>query len=117
MKEPLLSIQIGQNRVEQRGPLDDRLLDRCPFPRVDDEWNRIHWPGIFRAVEKVANVIGDALGLDQLLPALPAAAEVIKSHSADFDKKLSPVSPRKPGGQESLIPVTSLRNVPEAILV
>ena len=70
MKEPLLSVKIRQNRVEQRGPLDDRLFDRGPFPCVDDEGNRIHRPGIFAAVGKVADVIGDALGLDQLLPAL-----------------------------------------------
>src|SRR5438093_2711513 len=99
MNEPPVSVSIRRNRVELGCALDDRLFDRSPFPRVDDEGNRIHRPGILAAVGKVANVIGNAFRLDQLLAALPAAAEVTEAHSADFKKKLSPVPSRKPGGQ------------------
>src|SRR6267143_1404032 len=97
MKQALRTVEIAQNGIEQSSPLGDCLFDGCPSPRVDGEGDRIHWPGILTAVRKVANVVCDALGLDQLLAGLRSTAELIKAHPAEFHEKLSPVTTRKTG--------------------
>ena len=110
MQEPLRSIQIRENRIEQRRPLDRRLLDPRPLGNREDERNRIHRPGIFAAVGKT-EVIGDALRLYQLLPAFPPAAQLLKAQPADFRIKFAPVPAWYTRRSESFVPVTRHRGV------
>ena len=90
MQEPLWPVQIGENRIEQRRTLDRRLFDSCPLGSSEDERNRIHRPGILASVGET-EVIGDALRLYQLLPALPAAAQLLQAQSTNFRIKFAPV--------------------------
>ena len=86
VQQALRSVQIDQNGVEEGRTLDYRLFNRCPFSRIDDKRNGIHWPGIFASFRQAADVVGDALRLDQLLAGLPAAAELTEAHPAEFYK-------------------------------
>ena len=95
MKKALLAVEVGEDRIEQRCSLNDGLLNGCPFPATDHQRNGIHRPRILTPICKVADVICDALRLDELLAGLPAPAELTKTHPADFDEKFPPMTPWK----------------------
>ena len=115
MKQALRTVKIDQNGIEQCSPLGDCLFDRVPFPRVNGERDRIHWPGILTAIRKVADVVRDALGLDQLPAGLCSTAELIKAHAAEFNERLSPVTARKTGRHEGFVPIAFLGEILQLI--
>src|SRR5262245_5653051 len=98
-KQTLFAIEVGENCSEEQGTLDNRSFDEIPFFGADDERNRIHRPEIFIAIGKIAEVVCHALRLDQLLSALPSAAEVTEPHSTNFKDKFPPVPARYSGSQ------------------
>ena len=55
--------------------------------RVDDQRNRIHRPGALLALRIAADVVGDAVGLDELLAGLPAAAELAEAHARRWRRR------------------------------
>ena len=116
VNELLLSVQVRKDGVEQRGALDRGAFDRGPFIRFDEQRNRIHRPRVLAAVGKVPAVVRDSLRLDQLLAALPPAAEFAKPHAPDFDEESSPMTARKPRRQQRLIPVTGNGSVFQLVL-
>src|SRR5439155_1470130 len=117
VNELLLSVQVRKDGVEQRGALDRGAFDRGPFIRFDEQRNRIHRPRVLAAVGKVPAVVRDSLRLDQLLAALPPAAEFAKTHPANFDEESSPMAARKSGRPEGFIPVALHERIFELILL
>ena len=52
-------------------------LELGPFCAVHHQRNGVHRPGAFLALRIAVDVVGDAVGLNELLAGLPAAAELI----------------------------------------
>src|SRR5689334_17692915 len=95
MKQALLAIKIGKDRIEQHCALNNGLLNGYPFISTDYQRNGIHRQRILITIGQVSDVICDALRLDELLACLPASADLTKTHPAELDEKLPPVTPWK----------------------
>lgn len=88
----LLSVDIAQDTVQQRRPLNDRLLDELPFIGGDDQRESIELPvaiaGFF-AIDRV----GDPVFLDGLAGPGPAAVDFLGPQLGQLRHQPLPVWP------------------------
>ena len=71
------AVQVGEHGVEERRALDHRALDLRPLVPVDGERHQIHRPRPRAALRIAVDVVGDAVGANQLLAELPAPRELV----------------------------------------
>ena len=90
-QQTLRPVEIGQDGVEQHGPLDDGGFDGFPFGRIHHQRNRIERPGARGALRIAVDVVGDAVVVDQPLPFAPAAREAVVPHRGERFRQRSPV--------------------------
>ena len=97
----LRPVQVGQDQVEQPGPLDQPGLDRRGVGRRDQERDRVELPGPVHALRVAVDVVGDAVLADQVLGLFPALAQLGQADRLDPPDERLPVRAETPSARRS----------------
>ena len=103
MKQPLRSVQIGQNQVEQPGTLDQPRFELVPFRRRDYKRNSIQIPRPIHSQRIAIDVVGDAVFPNALLGRSPAACQFLVAERGQRVDEFVPMRTKNSGRSAHLI--------------
>ena len=102
-QEPSRAKQVGQDSVEQGGPLDQPRLDRGGVGRGDQERDRVQLPGTVHALGVAVDIICDPVLPDQVPGLGPALLEFGRTDLLDLIGESLPVRPDLAVGGDHLV--------------
>ena len=77
VKQLLRTVKIGQNQVQQPGPLNQTFLELAPFRRRDDQRDGIQIPRPIHPQGIAVDVVGDSVLTNAVLGRFPPASQFL----------------------------------------
>ena len=96
LQQVLRAVDVGQNEIQQSGPLNESGFHPFPFRRVDEQGENIKIPDPFGAFAFAGEVIGDSMLTEQLSRPFMPLLQARNSKSLHVVHERLPVRPDKP---------------------
>jgi hypothetical protein len=101
---PPRAVEIRQQAIEQRRPLDQPLGQRRELVGRQQDGHRIERPGALEAARIAVDVEGDAVLSDELARLLPPPPHLARPERVEGPLQHPPVRPHRPVGRTHLVP-------------
>jgi hypothetical protein len=111
VQEPLWSVQVGEQRFEETGPLEQRSFERRPLPSVDEDRYRVEEPGPARVVGVVVGDVVGPFGDDEAVGPEAQPVEVVAGVVAEQPGERLPAGAQSARLVEEVVVATALDDV------